>query len=253
MNCAEVIPFIEECKKEFLKFMEIESLASFSIQVVDLPNVIDDKPYFLMPAYTKTNPITGCHRLFVVPQYLETSEKALVFHELTHILDAQIHSGRDLTKHIKNTGFSEYHGKQVELLKRLGADSYYQSLSFSMSQKIECYGNKISVDSFLNNAYQKAVDFIEQDTFPEDAYMLKDGLGLVFNYLGCRSVCIMQSATGFKDDIDESFLAEFVGKRLWDTLKRRLNKRLDTTEILDVDFWFGDLLHKLMVKHNVSF
>lgn len=253
MNCAEVIPFVEECKNEFLKFMEIESLASFSIQVVDPPNVTDDKPHFLVPAYTKSNPITGCHRLFVVPQYLETSEKALVFHELTHILDAQMYSGRNLTKHIKNMGFSEYHGKQVELLKRLGADSYYQPFLFSMSQEIECYGNKISVDSFLKTAYQKAVDFIEQDKFPEDAYTLKDGLGLIFNYLGCRSVCIMQSATGFKDDIDESFLAEFVGKRLWDTLKRRLNKRLDTTEISDLDSWFGGLLHRLMAEHNVSF
>ena len=64
----------------------------------------------------------------------------LVFHEFTHIQDAEVYSQRDKFKHMSNKGYTEYHVAQIDFMKLLGAKSIAEPFSFSMKQSVETFG-----------------------------------------------------------------------------------------------------------------
>ena len=135
--------------------------------------------------------------------------KYLVFHELTHILDAETYSQRDKDKYVANKGYTEYHAAQNEFMQLLGAKNITEPFSFSMKQRFETFSREESASDFLIEPHNQAVAMIERDDFPASIEALITTLGWIFNYYGHRSICKMY-ASDFIDTVDNSVISKLI-------------------------------------------
>ena len=111
------------------------------------------------------------------PSELEVP-RFLLFHELTHILDAEKYSTGEKNHDFCLQGFMEYHASRVELMVMMGAQTVNETLSFSMNEKINGCG--WSVKQYVDNKLETARNLI----LAEDRQRRKDGLGALYNFFG---------------------------------------------------------------------
>ena len=89
---------------------------------------------------------------------VEYYPKYLLYHELTHILDADMYSNGDKKHDCCLTGYMEYHASPVELMCLMGAKTIRDKLSFSMDD----LSNHLdwTVGHFLDEKYKAASELI---------------------------------------------------------------------------------------------
>lgn len=235
-----LVQFIKNCEKEYKAFMGIDAFPSYQIRKKELTVEKAQTQGFDSLAAAFYDIPTGGHTLEIWSKAFlpQMNSKYLVFHEFTHILDAETYSCRDKFKHMSSKGYTEYHAAQIDLLTLLGAHKAIQEsgFSFSISQSFETFGGKKTADDFLKMPCVHASELISRDDFPANIEMLAITFGLIFNYYGRRSICKMY-ATDFQDTVDTSRFVDFLG--------------IDTIKALD-DYmlgWFApskvDLINQL--------
>ena len=82
----------------------------------------------------------------LIPWYF-CIEPYILFHEFTHILDAETYARGDKVKYATSSGFTEYHASQIELLKMLGANSANEHISFSTKKMVKTIGIHLKANS----------------------------------------------------------------------------------------------------------
>lgn len=125
----------------------------------------------------------------------------LLYHELTHIYDMDMHMNGEKNHDFCLTGYMEYHASQVELMLLMGATKINDIISFSMSDIIICFD--CSVQQYLEQKLITACNLI----CDEDCIERGKGVGVFFNLLGLKSICCM-FATDYCDNFDCSKFAE---------------------------------------------
>ena len=165
----------------YMAFMGIDSFPPFTEECFDL----DLNQEHIKAAKAEYDYQTKEQKLHVpsginIPRFL-------LYHELTHILDMNNYSTGERNHDYCLTGFTEYHASQVELMVLLGADKVTDRISFSMSDSANYLG--WSVKDFVDNKFNIAKDLIISANSAERL----DGLGVLYNFLGLRSICIMYS------------------------------------------------------------
>ena len=228
-----------------MRFCGVDSFPPYSIVSKEMTLDKSKKEGFDSVASAFYDVSTGAHRLEMWSKlYLpQMNAKYLVFHELTHILDAETYSQKDKGKNVANKGYTEYHAAQNDFMQLLGARSTDKPFTFSMQQRFETFSGGKSALEFLLQSHSHAVAMIERVDFPASIEALAVTLGLIFNYYGRRSICKMY-AVDFIDNTDNSAIAKFI--------------RPDTVKALDMFMlgWFDDikvtLIDSLYYKMAIS-
>lgn len=201
---------LKEINQNFLMFMNIEEFPDYDYELINLESQNSMETGYgalVSIAYAPENyTLKFFHKLI--------EEKAvaagLFFHEFTHMLDIQQYCKVKKDAHVYLRGYMEYHATQVELVKGLGAATFDSVDNFSVKQIIDSYPYCMPVEMFLGSKYDLALLKINQPDFPRNINELVHVPGIVFNYLGCLSICRLY-ATDFKT----------LNERLFDTTSFR--------------------------------
>lgn len=250
MNNLALRMLIRKYEIEYLHFMGIECLPTYSIVFKEISLNTADAQGYDSPAATQYNRETGEHTLEIWPEGLKLEGAPLVFHEFTHMLDAEKYSYKNDAKYVANKGFTEYHASQIDLLKRLGAKKVNEPISFSINTTIEHLGKRITVGEFLDGSCSTACEIINRKDFPKDVETLSTALGIIFNYLGRRSICKMYS-TDYKDVIDDSRLSSLIGNAHFSLLKGLMSGWLDDKAVAAVDDLFFRIASDLLQQYQL--
>ena len=214
------------------------------------------KQGFEAPASAFYNVSTGSHILEIwsklsLPQM---NAKYYVFHELTHILDAEVYSQKDKVKHMSNKGFTEYHAAQIDLLKLLGAQNIKLPISFDMDKTVNTISGAQTVRSYVDGARTLALELIQRDDFPANIETLATTLGVIFNYYGRRSICKMY-AKDYEDNADMSVISAFLGENGNNTITA-LNSYmlgwLEPERVAFIDAFYYRMVLFLVQKYKLS-
>ena len=106
---------VKKLEKDYKAFMGIDSFPHYTFESKSVSLVKADNEGFESLALAKYKAETQEHTLIVADNL--NIEPYILFHEFTHILDAEIYARGDKIKYATSSGFTEYHASQIELLK----------------------------------------------------------------------------------------------------------------------------------------
>lgn len=218
---------------EFIEFMGIEKFPAYELQTKEASTVIADSQGFEVAASTSYQPQNDSHSLLVSTNIVLA--KYLIFHEFTHMLDSEMNAKGDKWRYVGLSGFTEYHASQVEMMQLLGASTVDEIISFSMNAIVNTISGEKSVFQFVNEKHQLAIELFNRDDFPADLETLKSALGLLYNYLGLRSLCEVY-ATDYTEKIDNCAFLKFIPTQHFVILNSLMHGWLDEGKInLSID------------------
>ena len=132
-----------------------------------------------------------------------------------------------------------WYASQIETIKILGYESIGKNISFSMKQQIETVASIKSMQNFVDEPANTAKLLLRRNDFPKDLETLVTTAGLIFNYYGRRSICLMY-AQDYRDDIDKMEFSEFIGTAQLAALDTFMRGWLNPTQIDTLgQFYFG--------------
>lgn len=208
----EVKDIIYGYAKDYCEFTGIDKLPEFEIKVVS--NEVGEKTYKILVS-TMYIPNQDCHKLFISDDIISDIDSLInykrnFYHEFTHMIDAERYAKRSNDNYTYLFGYTEYHASQVELMYMVGAENINSKPSFSMDQLVL---PQTSCRKFLDDKYSLLIAEMSKDSFFKDIYVIKDMIGLLYNYLGLRSICKMYA--DYKSCEDYSFMVDIFGQSLW--------------------------------------
>jgi len=237
---------------DYKKFVKINNFPIFTIKPKEMTLEKSMKHGFDAPATVFYDVPTGAHSLEIWSRlYLpQMNAQYLVFHEFTHIWDAEVYSLKDKEKHISNKGYTEFHAAQIDFMRILGASNIYEPFSFNMNQKIETFGGTKTAIDFVEMPLNLATQLITRSDFPANIETLVTTLATIFNYYGRRSICKMY-ATNFKDVSDTSNIASFLGKDTINFLNTYMLGWFDKNKVRLIDELYKGMILTIVSKYNL--
>ena len=220
MNISLVSMYVRKCEIDFLKFMGVSCLPSYTVTPINITQEETDNRGYAAPANVKYDFDTNTHNMSIWTIFPTLSADYIMFHEFTHMVDTERFCKSDRIKYMANKGYTEYHASQVALMKLLGAETVDDSLSFSMEQTIETYSGSKSISQLIETPLNTVSEIIQRKDFPSDISDVSTVIGLVFNYYGYRSICKL-FATNYTESEDKSSIVSLMGDttiKLLDTL-----------------------------------
>lgn len=209
--------YVKSCIDNYKKFMGIERFPEFTVKSKEITLEKSQTQGFDSPAAVFYDVQSGSHLLEIWSKLslLQMNAEYLVFHEFTHILDAETYSLKDKVKHMSNKGYTEYHAAQIDFMKLLGAKNITDSFSFNMGKKFDTFEGTKSAKEFVDMPLNLSTELINRTDFPANIETLATAMGTIFNYYGRRSICKMY-AVDYTDNADVSAVSSFLGE---DTVK----------------------------------
>lgn len=177
--------------------------------------------------------------------------KYLVFHEFTHIWDAEVYSLQDKVKHMSNKGYTEYHAAQIDFLKILGAVNIYEPFSFDIYQKVETFGGEKTAKSFVDMPLGLATELIMRPDFPANIETLATTMGTIFNYYGRRSICKMY-ATNYDGTANVGAIVSFLGESTVKALDAYMLGWFDKNKVSLIDELYRRMVLTFASKYKLS-
>lgn len=239
--------YVNRSAKSYIDFMNIEKFPQFRVVEKKMSLSDANKKGFGSFASHHYDIHTGTHSLEVWSDIYQPQLHAeyLLFHEFTHILDTEMYVQKDKMKNVMYRGFSEYHAGQIDFLKVLGVKKVDASISFSMKQVVDTVGNPKTVEEFVNAAHKTSTSLINRSDFPADVETLATTFGLIFNYLGRRSICKMYAAD-YIEKMDNEAIEKCIGKEPFKALNVFMNGWLTEDQIkLIGEFYFKIIASKM--------
>lgn len=188
---------LETTKMKYMKFMKLRSFPHYDIIIQNISLDADESKQYMKATCAKYDFETQRHSLIVNPS-IDFNEY-IVFHELTHILDTEQYANNDRISYVYLSGYTEYHASQIELLNLLGAKKVNKRVRFKMNQIIKTITGDITVQEYIEDKHNQAIELFNSDFFSVNAEYMIGSLGVLFNYLGLRSICEMY-ATDYKEN-----------------------------------------------------
>lgn len=253
MTQLKIEDYVISCVDEFKEYMGIDTFPVFSTVTKEIDLEKSKQQGFDSVATAFYDVQTGTHKLEIWSQlYLpQFNAKYLIFHELTHILDAEVYSQKDKLKHMSNKGYTEYHAGQIDFMKLLGAENVNQPFVFKMDQRIETFGESKTALEFVDMPRELASELIGRADFPANIETLAVTLGLIFNYYGRRSICLMY-AENYNDNADMGAIENFLGKDPVKALNKYMQGWFDAKKVALIDMLFGRMILSLVQKNKLS-
>ena len=203
---------IQKYADEYCQFVNILCLPEFSAKVVPKDNKNDNYSILVSTSY---NPNQDYHTLYISEEIADDLDivekfKRNIFHEFTHMIDAEKYAKCNKDAYIYLRGYTEFHASQVEFMHMLGAENINEKISFSMNQMVL---PQMSCRDYLADKYELLVTEMSRESFYKDKDVMLNILGLLYNYLGIRSISKMYA--DYIDIDDFAFMADTFGSLLW--------------------------------------
>lgn len=232
--------FVDKCAEEYKAFTGIDEMPKYKTVPITLSvEKANQKGYgfFARQLYDVT---TGNQTLQIWEDLYKPQlhGKYCLYHEFTHMLDAEKYSQRDKIKNVANKGFTEYHAAQIELLYLLGAENISDDISFSMEQEFETVPGKKNVLGYVQDILNTVKSLLTRPDFPADIETLATTLGMIFNYWGRLSVCKMyaEDYQKYADQFsNEAEIEQFFGTSIYNRLQKLMQGRLNDEQVALVD------------------
>lgn len=228
MNKNPLITYLKDLENDFKLFMNIEEFPTYELQTKEVSETIAATQGFDVAAAAFYQPQSKSHTLLVSTNLVLS--KYLVFHEFTHILDSEMYANSDKMRYVGLSGFTEYHASQVELIQLLGANTFDQTLSFSMNTIVSTFAGEKSVSEYVEGKQQHAIELFSRSDFPADINTLKSAIGVLYNYWGLRSICEMYS-TDYTEKINNEAFLKFIPTQVFSIQNRLMHNHLDKGQI----------------------
>lgn len=230
MNKEQIGKLIDNYKKEYMDFMGLEEFPKYKVEYFEINISETDAVGFEALAQAKYNPHTDEHTLCICSN-LE-GIKYIVFHEFTHILDAEMYAKNNPYNYAYLSGYTEYHASQIELLILLGKNNIYslQQYTFSLETRIDVHPHKMSVDEYLHKKHQFVLDMMRRNDFPKDLGTLKTTIGVLYNYLGLRSICKMYGKD-YSEDVNNTNVIKWIPLPLFTVINTLMQGWFDKTKV----------------------
>ena len=248
----DIKKYVQSCVDEYKSFVGISNFPSFSIKSKEMTLEKSQKQGFDAPAAVFYDILTGTHSLEIWSKlYLpQMNAKYLVFHEFTHIWDAEVYSQKDKVKHMSNKGYTEYHAAQIDFMKLLGAKSICEPFSFDVNQIFETVSGPKSASELVIMPLTLAAELISRNDFPANIETLTTTMGTIFNYYGRRSICKMYSVN-YSDNADMSMIASFLGKDTVKVLDAYMLGWFDKNKVESIDKLYIRMVHTFASKYHL--
>lgn len=195
---------LETTKIKYMKFMILRSFPNYDIIIQDITLDANESKQYMKAACAKYDFETQRHSLLVNP--LIDFNEYIVFHEFTHILDTEQYANNDRIRYVDLSGYTEYHASQIELLNLLGAKKFSKKVRFKMNQIINTLSGNITVQEYIEDKHNQAIELINNDYFSENSEYMINSLGVLFNYWGLRSICEMYAKDYNENKNNDAFL-----------------------------------------------
>ncbi|MBO5333006.1 MAG: hypothetical protein J6B37_02700 [Clostridia bacterium] len=244
-----VIKQIKAYETEFKSFMRIEDFPSYSLQSKVSTVATANKQGFEVAACTHYQVESRKHTLTISGNLIPA--KYLIFHEFTHIFDTETLAKDDVIRYIGVSGFTEYHASQIELLQLLGSENSCSSISFSMNDIIETLSGCVSVQQYINEKQQHAIDLFSRVDFPANINTLKSSMGVLFNYFGLRSICEMY-ATDYNEKVNNQAYLKYISTHQFIPINNLMHGWLDSARINLSIILYNDIMRSLIKDYNLK-
>lgn len=240
--------YIQKVQDDYNHFISPNILPNFFVvpKNIELDNV-EQRGYGVFASHSY-NPLADKHILTVWTEFYNLGKNGeyLLFHEFTHILDAEKYAKKNKIVNAGLKGFSEYHAAQVDLLHMLGATAPTMNSQFSVKRKCKTVGKEKTVEEILKDTYSLSASLFERNDFPTDIEMFVTALGTFFNYLGRRSICKMYAVDYVPLSLDKSAFINFFGEKEFLYLDTLMNGWLnDKTVQLINEYYLKKSIAKL--------
>ncbi len=192
---------VKKLEKEYTAFMNLEGMPPYILEAKKVSLSKADNEGFDSIAQASYKPETKEHKLIIADNII--IEPYILYHEFTHILDAERYVRGDKMKYALSSGYTEYHASQVELLVMLGAKSINERIDFIIGQKITTIAGEKTVKQYVDMKRRHAIDLFQRSDFPKAIEQLKTAIGVLFNYWGLRSICYMY-CRDFEEEKDDN-------------------------------------------------
>lgn len=223
-----IIQQLKSYEEDYKSFMEIEHFPCYALQTKEVSLYTAESQGFESAAAAFYQPKTMQHTLSISTNL--SLFKEIIFHEFTHILDSELYvNGNDL-RYMGLSGYTEYHASQIELAFLLGARTFNTIPTFSVNDYISTYAGEKSVFQYVSEKQKLAIDLFSRNDFPANLSTLKSALGVLYNYLGLRSICEMY-ATDFKEVNDNDSFLKHISTLDFSALNNLMRGWLDQTKI----------------------
>ena len=204
MNDILLTSKIKSYEKDYRAFMKIDSFPNYLLEQKTVSLETAESQGFESLASAQYDFNNFKHKIIVSNNI--PIKRYLVFHEFTHILDAEMYSSNNKQRYSGISGYTEYHASQIELLELLGANSVEDTISFSNSTIINTVSGEKTVLQYMSEKHQHALSLFGRKDFPSSIEVLKSALGVLFNYWGIRSICKMYSTDYSLNENNQPFL-----------------------------------------------
>ncbi|MBQ3258572.1 MAG: hypothetical protein IJA67_14360 [Oscillospiraceae bacterium] len=211
-----------------MKFMKIDDFPTYDLQTKSVSIEIANAHGYDSIATTHYQASTNSHTLVVSTNLI--LEKHLLFHEFTHILDSEYYVHGDKMRYAGLSGFTEYHASQIELLQLVGANSFDETISFSMNHIITSISGEKTVAQYVDEKRLHAIELFSREDFPANIDALKSAFGVLFNYFGLRSICKMY-CTDYIETIDNSAFMKHISSFNYIAINNLMQGWLDDEKI----------------------
>lgn len=243
--------FIRNCENDYMRFMGINTMPNYTLVPINISLDLVNEQGYGSPAAASYDVTSGYYNLKVWCVAPQLHADYLVFHEFTHILDAEMHSNKDKLKREANRGFSEYHAAQVDFMKSLGAESTNLPFSFSMAKRVNVIGGEKTALEFLMEPHDLATELINRKDFPASIETLAITLGLVFNYYGRRSICLMY-ANDYQEQVDNTSIGQLIHTDAVDALNQYMLGWFDNDRISLIEEFYLQMVISLAQQFELN-
>lgn len=249
MSTESLLTQIKSAENEYKAFMGIQEFPTYETQFKEVSLVKARKTGFESPATSFYKPDSSKHILQVCTNLLITKE--VLFHEFTHILDAEVYAKGDKIRYCWLSGFTEYHASQIELMKALGATSVVDAVPFSKGTIIDTFFGAKSVDQYVVGKQKLAIDLFSTNKFSTNLAILKTAMGVLYNYLGLRSICEM-FATDYSEIENNATFLKFIPQELFNRLSDEMHGWLNEDKIEASMEVYKKITWGLICSYNLS-
>ena len=170
----------------------------------DLPNInpimiTDNNILAYIDSDNATNPIVPLYVSDILFSYNDQYIKSILFHEFTHIYDAnitfkEIIDNENLISAIN--AYTEYHASQIEILSNIGYNSIFKKNKFNINAKIYYKNEMMDIEHYLVYPLSDATLILNKERYAyinlsNDEYNLKyvRAAKNIWYYLGKYNIC----------------------------------------------------------------
>lgn len=239
---------LKKYEEDYKKFMDIEEFPAYKLQTREVSLSLSDMRGFEVAASTHYLPQEKQHSLLISTNLRLI--KYLMFHEFTHMLDAEMYVRGDKSRYAGLSGYTEYHASQVELVQLLGANSINETEQFSMNTIIRTLAGEKTVHQYVEEKYNHAITLFSRADFPADINTLKSALGVLFNYYGLRSICEMY-AVDYEEVVDNEAFIKFIPTQLFVMMNNLMHGWMDEEKIEKSILVYVNIIYPLVQEYRL--